>query len=358
MHKQTIQTSTNKYDVIIGEGLLTNIAEYFPKRYTNILIITDSAVRSLYAETIQTGLKSHCDNIGIATVPAGEASKSIDYYYQLLTEAVDHHLDRKSLIIALGGGMIGDLAGFVAATYMRGIDFIQVPTTILAHDSSVGGKVAINHPKGKNLIGNFYPPVAVIYDVKTLTSLPAKEIRSGYAEIVKHGFISRKAFLDQIMKTNLRNTLDPYDLVDQLEKGIAVKARIVEQDEKENDIRKFLNFGHTLGHAIEAELGYGNITHGEAVAIGMLFAIRVSEQIFQVELPYDSLLQWLKENNYPLTISSLNIEHVIDRMKLDKKSENAIVQMVLLEKIGQPKIVNLEDQVLKKHLEIFIRELG
>ncbi len=200
--------------------------------------------------------------------------------------------------------------------------------------------------------------MAVIYDVKTLTSLPAKEIRSGYAEIVKHGFISRKAFLDQIMKTNLRNTLDPYDLVDQLQKGIAVKARIVEQDEKENDIRKFLNFGHTLGHAIEAELGYGNITHGEAVAIGMLFAIRVSEQIFQVELPYDSLLQWLKENNYPLTISSLNIEHVIDRMKLDKKSENAIVQMVLLEKIGQPKIVNLEDQVLKKHLEIFIRELG
>ncbi|SER13246.1 3-dehydroquinate synthase [Gracilibacillus ureilyticus] len=356
MHKQTIQTSTIQYDVVVGKGLLSNIDQYLPKKYNNILIVVDEVVKGIYGDTVIDTLKS-AENVAVTSVPAGESSKSIEQYYRLLSEAIEHHLDRKSLIIAFGGGMVGDLAGFVASTYMRGIDFIQVPTTILAHDSSVGGKVAINHPKGKNLIGSFYPPVAVIYDVDTLQSLPAKEIRSGYAEVVKHGLISDQAFFEEVLNVDLTTPLDTEVTVDQLQKGIGVKAKIVEQDERESNIRKFLNFGHTLGHAIESELGYGKITHGEAVAIGMLFALKLSEEKFNTRMPYKALYDWLSKNQYPLSISWPGINQLIDKMKLDKKSENSIVQMVLLEEIGKPSVVNLSDHELRAHLEKFIREL-
>ncbi|WP_058307584.1 3-dehydroquinate synthase [Gracilibacillus massiliensis] len=357
MHKQTITTSTNQYDVIVGNGIIDKIGEFLPKEYHNILIITDSVVNDLYSDMVKKNLPSSA-NISVTVVPAGESSKSIDQYYHLLTAAIENQLDRQSLIVALGGGMIGDLAGFVAATYMRGIDFIQIPTTILAHDSSVGGKVAINHPEGKNLIGNFYPPVAVIYDTDTLISLPDKEKRSGYAEVVKHGFISDPDFLEDVLKTDITSTLQAEKLTDHLQKGIAVKAEVVEKDEKESNIRKFLNFGHTLGHAIESELGYGKITHGEAVAIGMLFAIQVSESTYDIELPYQPLKNWLSANHYPLNLPVLSVERLVNRMKKDKKSENATVQMVLLEDIGNPVTENIDDQALTNLLENFLRELG
>ncbi|WP_163537655.1 3-dehydroquinate synthase [Gracilibacillus sp. YIM 98692] len=357
MHKQLIKTSSNQYNVVVGEGLLEQITDYFPKEYKNVLIITDSVVHDLYTNTVKKALGKNV-KVSVSVVPAGEASKSIDQYYRLLTDAINHPLDRKSLIIALGGGMIGDLAGFVAATYMRGIDFIQVPTTILAHDSSVGGKVAINHPEGKNMIGNFYPPQAVIYDIRTLHSLPDKEKRSGYAEVVKHGFISETSFMEDVLKIDLTKELDAERTLNHLQKGIAVKAKIVEQDEKEGNIRKFLNFGHTLGHALESEFGYGGITHGEAVAIGMLFAIRLSESRYGNKLPYQSFYDWLRKNNYPLSIRDIKVEPLIQRMKKDKKSENEKIQMVLLEKIGEPRMVHISDQEIADHLEKFIRELG
>ncbi|UOQ47580.1 3-dehydroquinate synthase [Gracilibacillus caseinilyticus] len=356
MHKQTIKTDTNEYDVLVGKAIINHIDQYLPRKYSNILVITDSEVHSLYADKVVRHLSADT-KVHVSVVPAGESSKSIEQYYQLLTDAIQYQLDRKSLIIALGGGMIGDLAGFVAATYMRGIDFIQVPTTILAHDSSVGGKVAINHPEGKNLIGNFYPPQAVLYDIDTLHSLPDKEKRSGYAEVVKHGFISNEAYLSDILKVDLTKELRPKVLSDHIQKGIAVKASIVEQDEKESNIRKFLNFGHTLGHAIESELGYGRITHGEAVAIGMLFAIRVSENKLASKLPYNELFCWLSNNHYPLTLPPLSVDDLIKRMKKDKKSENAKVQMVLLKNIGHPITVNVEDTELTELLEKFLREL-
>ncbi|GAB2574563.1 3-dehydroquinate synthase [Gracilibacillus alcaliphilus] len=356
MHKQTIRTSSNQYDVIVGKGILQDINEYLPNRYRRILLITDSVVADLYADEIKEKLAQHAE-VFVSAVPAGEASKSIEQYYQLLTDAIEHQLDRKSLIVALGGGMIGDLAGFVAATYMRGIDFIQVPTTILAHDSSVGGKVAINHPEGKNLIGNFYPPRAVLYDTDTLTSLSAKEIRSGYAEVIKHGFISDETFLQDVLQTDLTQRLSPDRLADHLQKGIAVKAQVVEADERESNVRKYLNFGHTLGHAIEAELGYGKITHGEAVAIGMQFALNVSENQLGVKLPDEAFDQWMKKNHYPQQLASLSVDRLLQRMKKDKKSENATVQMVLLEAIGKPIVKNIADEQLIPLLEKFIREL-
>ncbi|WP_091483452.1 3-dehydroquinate synthase [Gracilibacillus orientalis] len=357
MHKQTITTSTNQYDVFVGKGMMENIKDYLPKAYRNILVITDSIVNDLYTAKVVANLPEEA-KVSVSVVPTGESSKSMEQYYQLLTDVIHHQLDRKSLIIALGGGMIGDLAGFVAATYMRGIDFVQVPTTILAHDSSVGGKVAINHPEGKNLIGNFYPPQAVLYDIDTLHSLPDKEKRSGYAEVVKHGFISDHAYLEDVLKVDLTKAIDSNVMTDHLQKGIAVKAKVVEQDEMETNIRKYLNFGHTLGHAIESELGYGKITHGEAVAIGMLFAIRVSEQKLGSKLPYKALYNWLLDNHYPLNLPSIPTTQLVERMKKDKKSENATVQMVLLQEIGEPVTENILDQDLTNLLENFMRELG
>ncbi|WP_226034688.1 3-dehydroquinate synthase [Aquibacillus saliphilus] len=356
MDSLSINTSTNKYNVFVGTKLRFKIATFLEKQYKKILIVTDDQVANHYLEDVKNSFDSKV-NIFSVIIPAGESSKSQQQYFNLISRAIEVGLDRQSLIIALGGGMVGDLAGFAAATYMRGIDYVQVPTSILAHDSSVGGKVAINHSEGKNLIGSFYPPQAVVYDVETLHSLPEKEVRSGYAEVVKHGLISDEIFFHQVLDTDLTSKLSNEILTEHLLKGINVKATIVQNDEKESNVRKYLNFGHTLGHALEANLGYGQITHGEAVAIGMLFALRVSEKTYGVKLPYQPLYSWLISNNYPLTLPTQDIESLINRMKKDKKSLNNHVQMVLLKTVGQPTVEQLDDDLLKQELDNFMREL-
>ncbi|MRH42404.1 3-dehydroquinate synthase [Aquibacillus halophilus] len=356
MNSLTIDTSTNKYNVFVGTKLRFKTASFLEKQYKNILIVTDDQVANHYLDDVKNSFSTEI-NLYSVVVPAGESSKSQEQYFNVISRAIEVGLDRQSLIIALGGGMVGDLAGFAASTYMRGIDYIQVPTSILAHDSSVGGKVAINHTEGKNLIGSFYPPQAVIYDVETLHSLPEKEVRSGYAEIVKHGLISDEIFFHQVLDTKLSSKIPDEVLTDHLLKGINVKATIVQNDEKENNVRKYLNFGHTLGHALEANLGYGQITHGEAVAIGMLFALRVSEKVYGVKLPYQPLHNWLVTNNYPLHLPTQEIDPLVNRMKKDKKSINNLVQMVLLKSVGQPTVEKIEDELLKSELDEFMREL-
>lgn len=351
----SVQSSSHAYEIIIGADIRFRLLEYLPKNYSSILIVTDDKVAKLYLEDIRTNFST--SNVFEAIVPSGEQSKSFDTYYALQTKAIECGLDRQSLIIALGGGVVGDLAGFVAATFMRGIDYIQVPTTILAHDSSVGGKVAINHEQGKNLIGNFYPPQAVVYDVNTLHSLKESEIRSGYAELVKEALIADHKFYQALMDIDL-NELTNGQLTEHLRKGIEIKASIVEADEKESNVRMYLNLGHTLAHAIEAELGYGSLTHGEAVAIGLLFALKVSEDYYEVELPYGKLSEWLQQNGYPLKIDDLPIYQLIDKMKHDKKAVNQRIQMVLLEQIGNPKVVTLEDHTIEKHLRVFMERVG
>src|SRR5699024_9276236 len=196
--------------------------------------------------------------VDYSIIQHGEEAKGVDTYYKLLTDAITAGLDRQSLIIALGGGVVGDVAGFVSATFMRGIDYVQMPTTILAHDSSVGGKVAINHEQGKNMIGSFYPPRAVIYDITTLSTLNLQEIRSGYAELVKEALIADEVFFNSLMDTDV-TALTSLQLSADLQQGMAIKSQIVEADERESGVRKHLNLGHTLDHALEAELGYGNI---------------------------------------------------------------------------------------------------
>lgn len=355
MKQLRVTTSTHPYSIFVGEEIRFQIKNLLEQDYSSILIVTDDQIAPLYLHDIKGALQGEI--VYEAIIPSGEASKSIDMYYKLQTIALENNLDRNSLIIALGGGVIGDLAGFVAATFMRGIDYIQVPTTILAHDSSVGGKVAINHELGKNMIGNFYPPKAVIYDVHTLKTLPQHEVRSGYAELVKEAFIANSEFLTDLFQTDLHE-ISTDTLMEHLFEGIKIKANIVEKDEKESNIRKYLNFGHTLAHALETELGYGVITHGEAVAIGMLFAIQVSEEKLQTKLPYDELLQWLENNNYPVSLKDIDKNKMIEHMKRDKKASLKQVQMVLLQEIGKPMTVNLLDDELDAYLETFLKEMN
>lgn len=355
MNTLQVKASAHTYEITIGKDIRFNLADYISQNYSSILIVTDDVIAPLYLEHIKASLVDF--KVIEAIIPSGESSKNIKQYYDLQTVAIKNGLDRKALIVALGGGVVGDLAGFVASTYMRGIDYIQVPTTILAHDSSVGGKVAINHEQGKNMIGSFYPPKAVIYDVQTLASLPNHEIRSGYAELIKEAFIADNVFLQELFTTNIYD-VSKDALVSHLFAGVKIKAAIVEKDERETYERKFLNFGHTLAHALEAALGYGKVTHGEAVAIGMLFALRVSERTFDLALSSDKYVSWMKENKYPIRLFDVDLKQIIALMKTDKKSENQTIQMVLLNGIAHPSVMEFTDEQLLTFLQSFQEELN
>ncbi|WP_100010799.1 3-dehydroquinate synthase [Lentibacillus sediminis] len=355
MKKLLVHSSSHTYPVYIGENVRFEAEHLLKKTYNSILIITDEEVERRYREGLEKFFPR--SNVHWSIIPSGEASKNANLFYQLHTDAIINGLDRKSLIIALGGGVVGDLAGFVAATFMRGIDYVQMPTTILAHDSSVGGKVAINHTLGKNLIGSFYPPRAVIYDTCTLQSLNLKEFRSGYAEIIKESLIADEEFFNQLLESDL-SQISSQKLTEHLFKGIKIKANIVEEDEKEAGSRMYLNLGHTLGHAMEAELGYGVLTHGEAVAVGLLFSLHVSELHFSAKLPFRPLLHWIRANHYPLEhVQKFHTEAIISRMKTDKKSVNKQVKMVLLEAVGKPALVEITEDNLRVFLKSFAKRL-
>jgi 3-dehydroquinate synthase len=354
-----IHTTSKDYPVILGAEAVTAIAPFLTEHLsgvTKIMIITDSNVGDKYLNIVKQQLVNY--EVVSHIVPNGEKAKTFDVFYDCLTAALQEKLDRKSLFIALGGGAIGDLCGFVAASFMRGVPFIQIPTTILAHDSAVGGKVAINHPLGKNMIGVFYQPEAVIYDLDFLQSLPEMERRSGFGEVMKHALIDDPAFYEWLLKdvTNLQ-TITEEQLQDCLSKGIKVKESVVSKDEKEQDIRAFLNFGHTLGHAIEAEAGYGSITHGEAIVIGMVFALRLSENLLQLRFNHQEFIDWLHTLGYSTKVpAQLNENRLIDRMKQDKKTVGQVIQFVLLEEVGKPVLYKIDENVLLQELNQFMKE--
>jgi 3-dehydroquinate synthase len=266
----------------------------------------------------------------------------------VISFALQQRLDRASVVLALGGGVVGDLAGFVASTFMRGIPFVQLPTTVLAHDSSVGGKVAINHPLGKNMIGAFYQPVAVIYDTSTLNTLPAREISSGFAEVLKHAFIWDPSFVDWLEKHSIQclNLKEPY-LTESLSRASAIKSEVVKQDERESGLRAILNFGHTFGHAFEALGNYQMFSHGEAVSIGMALAAVVSERVYgaKVSRPIISLL---KSFGLPVDWHGLpwSFEEVLHKMYLDKKVREDKLRLVLLKEMGQPMVTDQVSEAL------------
>lgn len=354
MEQLQIHTLSKQYPVFIGSHLrkeVGNLLQSLPlKEISSILIITDDTVAPLYLADVKQSLA--ISQVYEYIIPSGEASKSFQNYYDIQSFALEKGLDRKSIILALGGGVVGDLAGFVAATYMRGIPYIQIPTTLLAHDSSVGGKVAINHPLGKNMIGAFHQPEAVIYDIETLQSLPEHEWRSGFAEVMKHALIWDRDFYDWLQK-NIHSFSDITGTVAEqlLKRSISVKAAIVGQDETEKGIRAFLNFGHTLGHAIETKMGYGTITHGEGVAIGMVFAMKVSEDVFQIKLPIDEIKSWFESYGFSTEIpANLNKEELIETMKKDKKTHHGVIRMVLLKEIGKVEVVSVDEEMIRKWL--------
>lgn len=357
MSQLRITSQSHNYDVVIEPGIRHQLNRWVTKTYSSVLIVTDHHVSKYYLQDVVASMEK-VSTVHTALVPSGESSKSMGKYQDLLDRCVEASLDRQSLIIALGGGMIGDLAGFVASTYLRGIDFIQMPTTILAHDSSVGGKVAINHVQGKNLIGSFYSPVQVLYDIETLRTLPEKEVRSGYGEVIKHALLSYPAWVEELLGRSLDSVTDN-QLIADLERGIRVKASIVEKDERERGMRKFLNLGHTLAHAIEAELGYGEITHGEAVTIGLLFAMQLSEtRADAARLPIKDYVNWMARNGYPLSsIQSLQPVALLKRMKVDKKTVNQQVHFVLLNEIGKASVVPIQDDVMLTELHRFQTEV-
>lgn len=355
MYLTQIQTSSKMYPLFLGKSIIPQlplVIRQVKPNVSKIMIITDQQVDAMYGMKL-TSLLSKSFSICKYVMPKGEKSKNFMEFYKCLTFALEQKLDRQSLIIALGGGVVGDLAGFVAASYMRGISWIQVPTTLLAHDSAVGGKVAINHPLGKNLIGAFYQPDAVLYDIDFLYTLPKKELKSGFAELIKHALISKDSFYEWL-KNNVCSIDDLKEdtLAYAIRKGIEIKASIIKEDEKENDIRTYLNFGHTLGHAIEVEKGYGEISHGEAVVIGMVFALRIGREMQISDINIDELEQWLTYLGYNTRICpSLSSNRLIERMKQDKKNKSNQIHMVILKNVGSPMMMNVDESIISTVLK-------
>lgn len=283
MRKVRVALGEESYDILIGYGLEKELQSFvqgagFSKQ---AMLVTDSNVGPLYGEKVRAILEAGGLHVTVVTIPAGESSKCLAVAEKLYTRAIELGLDRKSPIFALGGGVVGDLAGFIAATYMRGVPFVQLPTSLLAQvDSSVGGKVAVNHALGKNLIGAFYQPKGVFMDLSMMESLPKREIATGLGEIIKYGIIYDAdffAYLEQHADAVL--ALEREAAVHMIARSCEIKAAVVSEDEKESGLRRILNFGHTMAHAIEKETGYLRYNHGEAVAIGMIGAADISARL-------------------------------------------------------------------------------
>lgn len=344
IEKVTLKLPNNNYDILIGQNSTTKLEEFLKStKYSKIFIVTDQNVANYHLSYIQNIVdKTGVDYSSIVT-EVGEKVKSFQHLEKLTDEIISKGVDRKSLIIAFGGGVIGDLSGFAASILMRGIDFVQVPTTLLAMvDSSVGGKTAVNSSLGKNLIGSFYQPKLVICDTRYLKTLPTREFLSGYAEVVKYGFIENKEFFDYLRENHeqiFNSSEDELKYI--IKESCKSKAEIVSQDEREGGVRALLNFGHTFGHIFETEAHYSSkILHGEAVAIGMAMAARMSVNLgFLGQDECDEIVSYLKECAFILDVEEFGFKYersnLIQHLFKDKKVENKKLTFILLKKIGQ-----------------------
>lgn len=337
-----VELAERSYDVRVANGLLARAGEEIlslersPRR---VAVVSDTTVAGHHAGTLRKSLgKSGLDS-SIHFVPAGEASKSMANVELLCREMIREGHDRHSLLIALGGGVVGDLAGFVAAVFYRGIPFVQIPTTIVSQvDSSVGGKTGVNAPEGKNLIGAFHQPVLVIVDPETLRTLPDREYREGFAEAIKHAAIRDAAMLDDLASVDPQTRDVPPAL---LARNIAIKARIVEADETETlDIRALLNFGHTIGHGIEAAVPYGQLLHGEAISLGMRAALDLSTRHAGLpEAEAGKILGLLGKFQLPLVLDAeIATDRVMEKLTRDKKFDAGAVRFVVLTQAGKAQV--------------------
>jgi 3-dehydroquinate synthase len=344
MKELIVDLAERSYPICIGSGLLDDIAAYFDKhqisRISPLLVVTDASVAPLHLEKVMERLARGGYKAVSCVVPAGETSKSLAQLEGIVTAALEAGLDRKSAIVALGGGVVGDLAGFAAASFMRGIRFVQIPTTILAHDSSVGGKVAVNHPMAKNIIGAFHQPEMVLYDISTLLTLPEREVRAGLSEVIKHGLIWDESFVAWC-EANAEKllALDEEALEYALYQGCKVKSIVVSQDERENDLRAILNLGHTIGHALEAVAGYGELLHGEAIAIGMVGAAKLAQQFGYSEQIHAETKRIFETFGLPVAIPShLDTDRIMNAMMHDKKFKEGTLVYIIPIRIGKVEI--------------------
>lgn len=357
MKQLRVELGNRSYPILIGERLLDEtglLKQYI--RSSEVMIVTNETIAPLYLERVKATL----DGLRVETciIPDGEAYKTLDVMNDIITQLLENHFSRSCCLVALGGGVVGDITGFAAASYQRGVDYIQVPTTVLAQvDSSVGGKTAVNHPLGKNMIGAFYQPRAVVADVGVLKTLDARELSAGIAEIIKYGLI-RDADFFSWLEDNMEKlvALDREALTIAIEKSCQTKADIVAQDERESGMRALLNLGHTFGHAIETGLGYRDWLHGEAVGAGMLMAADLSCR--QGWLSDDDVIrigELLQRAKLPTSLpEGLGSGRMLELMSVDKKVRDGVLYLVLLQKIGHAIVTNgFDPENLQETLEYF-----
>jgi 3-dehydroquinate synthase len=343
-----VDLASRSYPIYIGTDLLELKALFEPhlKSSTTVFIVSNTTVAPLYAKTLTNTLSQLGKTVRLLELPDGESFKDWQHLQLIFDELLAHGADRQSMIVALGGGVVGDMAGFGAASFMRGIRFIQVPTTLLAQvDSSVGGKTGINHPLGKNMIGAFHQPVAVIADLNTLRTLPARELSAGLAEVIKHGAIADANFLDWIeANTSALLACDTDAMAHAVLRSCEIKSAVVSADEREGGIRATLNFGHTFGHAIESGLGYGEWLHGEAVGCGMVMAADLSARLGHIgQADAQRLKQMIEAMRLPIVPPKLGTERFMELMQVDKKTEAGQIRYITLGSIGAARIQQVPD---------------
>jgi 3-dehydroquinate synthase len=353
----TVSLADRSYPIVIGADLLdaTLIRQHLPQ--PRVAVVTNETIWPLYGEHLVNALRQVGVVVHPIVLPDGEAHKDWQTLNTIFDTLLDHACDRKTTLIALGGGVIGDIAGFAAASYQRGIPFIQIPTTLLAQvDSSVGGKTAINHPRGKNMIGAFYQPQLVLADTNTLNTLPDREFRSGLAEIIKYGLILDRIFFDWL-DTNLAALLarDTVALTYAIKRSCEIKAAVVAADERElakEGGRALLNLGHTFGHAVETELGYGTWLHGEAVACGMVQAARFSHDLGFIDAAIVARTQdILARASLPIELPNISTSAMLEHMGRDKKNDAGVIKLILLRAIGEAYV---ESGISAKRIETFL----
>jgi 3-dehydroquinate synthase len=345
-----VDLGERSYPIAIGPSLLNDSALLARHVHGNkVAIVSNTTVAPLYLERIETGLREAGKQITTVILPDGEEHKNWSSLMLIFDALLQNKADRKTTLIALGGGVIGDLTGYAAASYMRGVDFIQVPTTLLSQvDSSVGGKTGINHPLGKNMIGAFYQPRAVIADTATLETLPERELSAGLAEVIKYGAVIDLAFFEWI-EANIGKLMarDKGALAYAIARSCEIKADVVRQDEREGGLRAILNFGHTFGHAIEAGMGYGAWLHGEAVGCGMVMAADLSQRMGLIDAEtVERVRALIAAAGLPVKAPDLGVAKWLEAMEVDKKNEGGAIKFILMNPLGSPKISNAPHELL------------
>ncbi|HXZ96938.1 MAG TPA: 3-dehydroquinate synthase [Burkholderiales bacterium] len=339
METLKVDLGERSYPIYIGDGLLGRPELLLPGlEQKKAAVVTNTTVAELYLDSLTAVLDKQGVEVVQVVLPDGEKFKNWETLNSIFDTLLSHHCERKTALIAMGGGVIGDLAGFAAAVYMRGVPYIQIPTTLLAQvDSSIGGKTAINHPQGKNMIGAFYQPKLVLADTATLNTLPQREFSSGLAEVIKYGLIRDEAFFDWL-DCNVEMLLkhDTAALVYAIRRSCENKVAVVAADERESGVRALLNLGHTFGHAIETGEGYGTWLHGEAIAVGTLLAAQLSRRMGLIsEAEVQRITSIYRRARLPISAPDFGAKRYLQLMSLDKKVERGRIRFILLRKIGE-----------------------